>query len=169
MNKVSIIIPVYNVQKYLRKCLDSIVNQTFKNIEIIIINDGSSDNSLNICKEYSKKDKRINIINKHNEGVSKARNTGLLYATGEYISFIDSDDWVEQNMIEELYNSITSNKADLCICNFIKENKNKRDYIKSNINQKILIGKEIKDYLTIPLIEREDNEKEHILAGFRGP
>lgn len=169
MYKVSIIIPVYNVEKYLKKCLNSVVNQTFKDIEIIIINDGSSDNSLNICKEYSANDKRIKIIDKKNEGVSKARNIGILYATGEYISFVDSDDWIELNMIEELYNSTVNNSVEFCMCNYMKESESKTKYIDSNLKIKKLQGNEIKEYLIIPLIEKEDNENEHVLAGFRGP
>lgn len=169
MCKVSIIIPVYNVQAYLKKCLDSVLNQTFKDIEIILINDGSTDDSLNICEEYSKRDNRIKIIDKENEGVSKTRNLGLLRAQGEYISFIDSDDWVEPNMIEELYNSAISNNAEFCMCNYIKESNSKSLYIDSGTYKKVLEGNDIKNYLLIPLIEREDNQKEHILAGFRGP
>lgn len=169
MIKVSIIIPIYNAQTYLKKCLDSVTGQTLREIEIILINDGSSDNSLNICKEYARKDKRIKVIDKKNEGVSKARNTGLLYAKGEYISFIDSDDWVEPNMIEELYNSATVNNAEFCMCNFIIESNNKSLYIDSDMYKKVLEGNDIKNYLLIPLIEREDNQKKHILAVFRGP
>lgn len=169
MKKVSIIIPVYNVEKYLRKCLDSVVNQTCKDIEIIIINDGSTDNSLEICKEYSKNDPRIELIDKKNEGVSKARNTGLACATGEYVCFVDSDDWIELNMIEKLYNSSVINNADFCMCNYIKENGTQSEYIKANIYKEVLIGSEIKDNLLIPLIERDDNEKEHALEGFRTP
>ncbi|AGK95886.1 glycosyltransferase family 2 protein [Clostridium pasteurianum] len=169
MIKVSIIIPIYNVEAYLRKCLDSVIKQTFKDIEIILINDGSSDNSLNICKEYSNKDKRIKIIDKRNEGVSKARNVGLLCARGEYISFVDSDDWIELNMIEELYNSVSSNNAEFCMSNYIRENESKSQYVDANIELKKLQDNEIKEYLLIPLIERENNQKEHILASFRGP
>lgn len=92
--KVSIIVPVYNVENYLRKCLDSLINQTLKNIEIICINDGSTDNSLSILEEYASKDERIIVINQENAGVSSARNRGLEIATGEYIAFVDADDSV---------------------------------------------------------------------------
>lgn len=98
--KISVIIPVYNVEKYLRKCLDSVINQTYTNLEIICVNDGSPDNSLAILKEYATKDERIIVIDKENGGVSSARNKGLEIATGEYISFIDSDDWLELNLYE---------------------------------------------------------------------
>ena len=96
MAKVSIIIPVYNVESYLRRCLDSVVNQTLKDIEIILVNDGSTDGSLAICEEYAKNDDRIKIITRKNGGLSAARNTGLDNATSEYIGFIDSDDWVDK-------------------------------------------------------------------------
>lgn len=101
--KVSVIVPVYNVEKYLRDCLDSVVNQTLEDIEIICVNDGSTDNSLAILEEYAEKDSRIKIITQENKGLGGARNTGLYHANGEYISFIDSDDWIELNTFEELY------------------------------------------------------------------
>lgn len=103
MIDISIIIPVYNSEKYLHRCLTSAVNQTLKNIEIICINDGSTDGSLNILKEFAANDIRIKIITKQNSGVAKARNTGLSVATGIYIGFIDSDDYVDNNYFEELY------------------------------------------------------------------
>lgn len=103
--KVSIVVPVYNVAKYLRQCLDSIVSQTLKDIEIIIINDGSTDNSLQIIKEYEGKDARIKVVDKKNEGYGKTVNKGLDIACGEYIGIIESDDWIEPNMFEKLYNT----------------------------------------------------------------
>ena len=99
--KVSIIIPVYNVEQYLPKCLDSIINQTLKDIEIICINDGSIDNSLSILKEYASKDDRIIIIDKENEGQGIARNLGIKKAKGKYIGFVDPDDWVDIQMFEK--------------------------------------------------------------------
>ena len=95
--KISVIVPVYNVEKYLKQCLDSIVNQTYKNLEIIIVNDGTKDNSMKIVEEYLQ-DKRIKVINKENGGLSSARNIGIKEATGDYISFIDSDDYISLNM-----------------------------------------------------------------------
>ncbi|HJA50079.1 MAG TPA: glycosyltransferase, partial [Candidatus Fusicatenibacter intestinipullorum] len=92
--KISVIIPVYNVEKYLKRCLDSVINQTYKNLEIILIDDGSTDNSGKICDEYAQKDERIIVIHKENGGVSSARNKGLDICIGDYISFIDSDDWI---------------------------------------------------------------------------
>lgn len=115
MPKISVIIPVYNVEKYLPRCLDSIVNQTFKDIEIICVNDGSTDDSSKILEQYAKKDKRITIITQKNSGPSSARNTGLKHARGEYIGFIDSDDWVDTNFYELLLKNIDMNDADIAI------------------------------------------------------
>ena len=118
MNKalVSIIVPVFNVENYMKKCLDSVINQTYKNIEILLIDDGSKDSSGKICDEYSKKDKRIKIFHKENGGLSSARNYGIEKATGEYLTFIDSDDTLEVDYIEYLYNLITKYDTDLSIC-----------------------------------------------------
>ncbi len=114
---ISIVIPVYNSEQYLSNCLESIINQTYKNLEIILVNDGSTDNSLDILKEYQKIDKRIKIINTENHGVSHARNTGIKNTKGEYISFVDSDDTIEIDTIETLYNDLIDSKADLVQCN----------------------------------------------------
>lgn len=116
-SKISIIIPVYNVEKYLRQCLDSIINQTYKNLEIIIVDDWSTDDSGKICDEYAKKDKRIKSIHQKNGGLSAARNTGLKIATWEYIWYIDSDDYIELDMYAKLYNLICNTKSELAICN----------------------------------------------------
>ena len=114
MMKVSVIIPVYNASLYLRKCLDSVINQTYSNLEIILVDDGSLDNSYRIMEEYKSKDKRFKIYHKENSGVAKTRNFGLSKATGDYISFVDSDDYVELDYIEYLVSIIGNN--DLAIC-----------------------------------------------------
>lgn len=101
-NKISIIIPIYNVEKYLKRCLDSVVNQTYKYIEIILVNDGSPDNCGKICDEYAKIDSRIKVIHKENGGLSSARNAALDIVSGEYIMFVDSDDWISENSLEQL-------------------------------------------------------------------
>ena len=123
--KISVIVPVYNVEKYLGECLDSIINQTLKEIEIICVNDGSTDNSLSILKEYASKDIRIKIIDKENEGLGYTRKVGLNNATGEYILFCDSDDYyVELTAFEELYNYIEKVKVDIVIFDFIQKDEN---------------------------------------------
>lgn len=115
---VSIIIPVYNAKKYLSNTLDSVVKQTYKNLEIILVNDGSTDNSKDICESYAKIDKRIKVINKENGGVSSARNYGLALAKGEYISFVDSDDFLFEDMIETLVNDIQNTNAEIAVCGY---------------------------------------------------
>lgn len=120
-NKVSIIIPVYNTEQYINKCIQSIMNQTYENIEIIVINDGSTDNSLNKILELSEMDNRIIIINSANKGVSNARNLGLEKSTGKYITFIDSDDWIEKEYVEKLVVNLEQTECDLSICYFDNE------------------------------------------------
>lgn len=128
MVKVSIIVPVYNVEKFLEKCLDSLVNQTLHDIEIICINDGSTDKSLEILKSFANKDKRITVIDKQNEGPSVARNVGLEKAQGEYIGFVDSDDWVDLDFYEKLYNSAINNGADISTASIIRWRKHNTKY-----------------------------------------
>ena len=120
MPKVSIIIPIYNVEKYLNQCLDSIINQTLNDIEIILVNDGSKDNSGQICEAYAQKDNRIKIIHKKNEGPSIARNIAIELAHGEYIGFVDSDDFVDLNFFEELYNNAKTHNASISTGNIKK-------------------------------------------------
>ena len=115
MPNVSVIIPIYNVEKYLKECLDSVINQTLKDIEIICINDGSTDNSLKILREYSQNDSRIQLIDKKNEGVGKARNIGIKSAAGEFVCFIDPDDiYPSRDILETLYNLATENNVVIC-------------------------------------------------------
>lgn len=120
MVKVSIIVPVYNVASYLERCLNSLVSQTLKDIEIILVNDGSTDNSEEIIKKYTKKDKRIIYLTKENGGQSSARNYGFKYANGEYIGYVDSDDWVSIDMYKKMYSLAKKNDADMVICSFFK-------------------------------------------------
>ena len=125
--KVSLIIPVYNVESYLRKALDSAVNQTLANFEIIAINDGSTDSSYEILKEYESKYENFIVINKENEGLSAARNTGIKAAKGEYIAYLDSDDYLAPNFLETLYTMAINNDAEISCCNY------KMYFPKSNI------------------------------------
>lgn len=144
MCKISIIVPVYNSEKYLRKCLDSLINQTFKDIEIIMINDGSTDNSEKIIKEYQKKDKRIVLFNKKNGGQSSARNLGLSRAKGKYISFIDSDDYIQPNLCEKLYGVISAGYDIVVTDYYIIDGKFKKYYKISNCEEGEISSK---DYL----------------------
>ena len=120
--KITVIVPVYNVENYLNKCLDSLINQTYKNLEIIVINDGSTDNSGKICQEYAQKDNRIIYIEKENGGQSEARNMGLDRMTGSYVTFVDSDDWVELDYVEVLYNKLIEYQADIAVGNYYSYN-----------------------------------------------
>ena len=126
MVKVSVVVPVYNVYKYLTRCLDALVNQTLSDIEIICVNDGSTDNSAEILKEFADKDKRIIVINQENAGLSVARNTGMAQAKGEYIGFVDSDDWVDLDFFEKLYNAAKNNDCDIAVADFVREHPNKK-------------------------------------------
>lgn len=114
--KVSIVVPIYNVEKYLHRCIDSLVNQTLKDIEIILVDDESPDNSPKICDEYAQRDSRIKVIHKKNEGLGLTRNAGLAVATGEYVAFIDSDDWVDLTMYEILYTIAQEKQCDTVYC-----------------------------------------------------
>lgn len=113
---ISIIVPVFNVEKYLKKCVDSIMDQTYQNFEVILVNDGSTDQSLNICSEYAQKDTRVKVINKINGGLSDARNIGIENATGKYITFIDSDDFIKRDYLEYLYYLIKKYNTKISIC-----------------------------------------------------
>ena len=126
--KITVIVPVYNVENYLEKCLDSLINQTYKNLEIIVINDGSTDNSGEICQEYAQKDNRIVYIEKENGGLSDARNVGLDKMTGSYVTFIDSDDWVELDYVEILYKKIIEYQADISVGNYYSYNEDEKTY-----------------------------------------
>ena len=119
MDTVSIIIPVYNVESYLDRCVDSVLKQSFQDIEILLIDDGSTDKSGLLCDRWAEKDNRVRVIHKVNEGVSAARNIGLDQANGDYIAFVDSDDFIDANMIETLYNTLQIKHADMCICGFV--------------------------------------------------
>ena len=116
MVKISIVIPIYNAEDHLQRCVDSVLNQTEKNIEIILVDDGSKDNSIEIFKNYLNQDKRVQLIHQENSGVSAARNRGIEQACGEYIGFIDSDDWIEPNMYECLLREANQASADIVIC-----------------------------------------------------
>ena len=118
MIKVSIIVPIYNVEKYLKRCMDSLLNQTLKDIEIVMVDDESPDNCPQLCEEYKSKYPNIKVVHKKNGGLGFARNSGLEVCEGEYVAFIDSDDFVDVHMFEELYNHAHNNKLDACFCGY---------------------------------------------------
>ncbi|WP_270568128.1 glycosyltransferase, partial [Clostridium beijerinckii] len=141
MCKLSIIVPIYNVERYLDKCIDSILNQSFKDFELILVDDGSPDKCGDICNSYSKLDRRIKVIHKQNGGLSSARNAGLDIAVGEYIAFVDSDDWINGDMYDTLYCIAKENNADIVQCRFKKVYNDIEEYVeiskKVNIIDKI--------------------------------
>lgn len=118
MNKISVIIPVYNNEEYIEKCIRSVMNQTYTNLEIIVVNDGSTDKSLEICQLLMEEDNRIKLISQRNQGVATARNQALDIATGEYIGFVDSDDWIKSEMYEKLVSKAIEDKADIVECGY---------------------------------------------------
>lgn len=132
--KISIIIAVYNAEKYIRRCLDSILKQSFSDFEILLINDGSLDDSRHICEEYVDKDSRVKLLNKENEGVSCARQLGLKHAAGEYIIHIDPDDWIEDGMLKEMYECVKSKQIDLLVVDFYKDSDDRVYYIEQKIS-----------------------------------
>lgn len=130
--KISVIVPVYKAEKYLHKCVDSLLAQTFTDFEILLIDDGSPDKSGEICDEYALKDNRIRVFHKENGGVSSARQCGLDNARGEYVIHADPDDWVEANMLEELYAKAKEEDADMVICDYYNDSNNKSIYVKQS-------------------------------------
>lgn len=146
--KISIVVPVYNVESYLKKCVLSIMNQSYGNLEIIIINDGSTDKSGIICSELAKIDKRIKVIHKKNGGLSSARNEGINHVTGDFIGFVDSDDWIEENMYEILLNNLIKTRADVSVCNFYKTYLSKEEkYYKGREKELSLNSEKAMEYL----------------------
>ena len=126
MCEISIVVPVYNVEKYLQECIDSIMAQSFTNFELILVDDGSGDRSGEICDIYSQKDARVKVIHKSNGGLSSARNAGIHIAKGEYIGFVDSDDCIEKEMFAELYKAVRKYQSDIAVCSFAQIDENGR-------------------------------------------
>ena len=138
-DKISIIVPVYNIEKYIEKCVTSIMDQTYKNLEIILVDDGSTDSSSVICDQLAKRDKRIKVIHKENGGPSDARNYVLKYATSKLIAFVDGDDFIEKNMYEILYKNLNNNNADISICSRKIEYENGKDCKKRTMQKNDII------------------------------
>lgn len=144
---VSIIIPVYNIEDYLPQCLDSLLKQKYANYKIILVDDGSDDSSSDLCDEYSEKDKRISVFHLCNGGVSKARNVGIEHSSGEYITFIDGDDWVDPDYLEQLIFQIESNQADISAVGYIEENGHKQRTVTPFDECRIMSGLESMNYI----------------------
>ena len=144
MAEVSIIVPVYQVEKYIRQCVDSILAQTFTDFELILVDDGSKDKSGQICDEYARMDTRVKVIHKENGGAADTRNRGMDQAVGNYVMFVDSDDYIAPTMIECLYQNILNENADIAACNYLYffENDRKKDFA-TNVKSEVLTGKEI--------------------------
>ena len=140
--KVSIIVPIYNAEKYLQQCVDSLLNQTLKDIEVILVDDGSPDHCPVICDEYAKKDHRVKVIHKKNGGQGLARNSGLEIATGEYIAFVDSDDHAETMMYQKMYDMANETKADVIYCSFQRNNDHGDVWMEIPIGKETLLYKE---------------------------
>ena len=124
MPKISVIIPVYNIENEVTRCIDSVMNQSFRDLEIILVDDGSIDNSGSICDEYQQRDVRIRVIHKENGGLSDARNVGMDAATGEYLAFVDGDDWIDVNMYKDMYEYMLEMKAEIAVCRYREINGN---------------------------------------------
>lgn len=154
MDLISVVVPVYNVEKYLNRCVESIVNQTYKNLEIILVDDGSTDSSPAICDEWAQKDNRIKVIHKKNGGLSSARNAGIKALTGKYVCFIDSDDYIEINTFELMLKSITKDDYDVCICSANLVDKDYNIISKENYKSSTFSGEEVmKAFLTGKVFE----------------
>ena len=162
---ITIIVPVYKVEDYLERCIESIINQTYNNLEIILVDDGSPDNCGKICDEYQIRDKRIKVIHKENGGVSAARNDGIAASTGQYIAFIDSDDYIKKEYIEKLYLNLKKNNCDISICSYVETNdntypveKNKEEtyiYNSEQVMEKIMYQREIYTSVWCKLFKKE--------------
>lgn len=170
MDKISVIVPVYNAEQYLERCVKSIIDQTYKNLEIILVDDGSTDNSGKMCDELSQKDERIHVIHKENGGSSSARNIGIKKASGDCISFIDSDDYIEADMIETLYQKLKDNNADVAAISIamVRENGKKINgtdtketyiYEGNEIIKQLLLHDTIKNYSCDKLYKKKLFEK----------
>lgn len=140
MTEISIIVPVYNTEKHLKKCVDSILAQTFKDFELILVDDGSKDSGRNICDEYIKSDSRVRVIHKENGGVSSARNAGIDLAKGRYIGFVDSDDYIDKDMYETLINDIKQYDANISICRIYGHNSKNHKLLGYSGNEKMLFN-----------------------------
>jgi len=176
MDLISVIVPVYKVEPYLKKCVESIMNQTYRNLEIILINDGSPDKCGEICEELAKSDSRIKVIHKENGGQSEARNVGIENATGKYIAFVDSDDYIAKDMYEVLYKDLKENDADISMISVAMLRENKKEFTGTNTGKKyvyeneevlkeLLLGNNIKGYVWDKLYKKEVFDEVRFIPG----
>lgn len=152
MKKISVIVPIYNISNYLNRIILCLINQTYKNLEIILIDDGSTDDSGKICDEFKKKDNRIKVIHQKNSGVSVARNRGIEVSTGEYIGFVDSDDYISLEMYEVLYNNLIKTNSDVSVCSYISFKEKIPSFEKKDITKIFSNVEVLKDIITDGLI-----------------
>lgn len=150
---ISIIVPIYNMEMYIERCLHSLLTQTFKRIEIIAVNDGSTDQTGDILSKYQEKDKRLKVFYQENKGVSQARNFGLKHAEGEYIGFVDPDDWVHQDMYEALYEALQREQADIAMCRYTRayQHFSKERYF-HHLKEKTYRGQDYKEQIVRRLV-----------------
>lgn len=162
MEKISIIIPVYNVEKYIERCLDSIVNQSYSNLEIILVDDGSTDLSGEICDSYKSKDNRIIVIHKNNEGLGYARNSGLKLATGEFIMFVDGDDCISTNHVEEMVKAVLKTSSDTCLAGHTKVYNNKKISHVNVCSGMIFFGDDVKKQILTKMVGSKPDGSDYI-------
>lgn len=163
MDLISVIVPVYNVEKYLDRCVLSIQTQSYSNLEIILVDDGSPDRCGELCDLYALADRRVKVVHKMNGGLGNARNSGIECATGKYITFIDSDDWIGQRHIEDLYKAIVQHDADICFCGCTRAYSPGEEVIdRNNYRNCFYQGKEIIDNILLPMVGSEMSEHEDV-------
>jgi glycosyltransferase involved in cell wall biosynthesis len=150
---ISIIVPVYDVQNYVYRCLDSISKQTYTDWECIIVNDGSTDDSGKICSDFCETETRMTYIKQKNEGLSEARNTGLRYAKGDYICFVDSDDWLEPDFLEEMYLAVQKDNADISICGYYRSSDHKSEPVPVEVLENTLNNQEVTHYISANILQ----------------
>ena len=159
---ISVIIPVYNVEKYLKQCIDSVLNQTYRTIEIILVDDGSTDSSGKICDAYKNNNENIKVIHKNNEGLGFARNTGLKYVTGKYVIFIDSDDYIDSDFISNLYKQLKETNSDMCKSGFVRVLNSSEIVSKTNYQNEVYKDEEIKEKFSIRFLGSSPEKRDSI-------
>lgn len=176
--KVSILVPVYNVEKYIEECIESLINQTYENLEIILVDDGSTDNSGIICDKYAEKDSRIKVIHQENQGLATVRNVSVAAATGDYIGFVDSDDFVSPDMYSDMMSIAQENEADIVMCNlgYVDQNGNEIPNVRSAklISERILTGRQFvtelcKEYNSTYVVTVDKLYRRSLFEGIRYP